>query len=885
MNGSKYPARERSRTDPGHVSKIPSLSPHIPATPRMPPPDPMGTTPGQTPRGIPFNSGYAGVYNSSGSELNLHGERGRALFVTNAVIVPSSSSSSEEVETPQPTPIHDPSAWSARVPQENYPWRPSQPVGLGLGMSERMRDTHSHVRPLAVSGRGNADAEFEYHSDVGDEDEEHLALSSSASSAHLRSLIQNRQSLRPPDLSRNVSNTSRNSLPNPWDMDSGGTGPNESDQRRRELIELVKGMEKGPLYPPQPYEYDCMSDDEYVGQHGLAISPSDDLGHNKNTTQGLGDEDGGRSRRRSPVAEPSQSTPRQPPTQGNISGERIGYSSSRKLPGAHGRVGNEASDRRNDRDTEFSPLSQYSGDEDGQRGPDDRTKLVSSTRDGSSFGTTHEHDRPLLRESPRRTHGTNVVPYTSLRRASYGTEGFSQRPHRVSPATSPAQTSLAGAHMTGGIRSLSQVHEHRVTPQPPDRAQGAHLPYSDSTSSIESLRWHNEDQDMSVGAEAILGQLGTKNQSTTNGSLPTLLRRQENVRKAARNRSSKSPSPRETRNTLPRLESDLYEGRGVCKAYEEENSILLPRSRERNPPPPDHDRRTWLSTISTSAYHSLLDRYGEVEIKRQQIIWDLCETEREFVRRLRTFVHLFIRPLRMKDSVAWLAGVPPEVARLFDWLEDLINIHAQISSALRAIVSEQYPIVMRIAGRIRSFVSRLEVHQPYVVRLESTTVLIKRLTGESGSDFGEFIRIQQEQEECHCWSVEAFLVEPVNRLVDYPLHFKVRIKSSPSRSARLMSRPAAAGCNAEGSPRSLSHSFARALHGNDDPRDARGQTTGRRIHPSQGTTSENKWAAFVGSARPSIAETASKGEARAGIPSGQGTHIYKRRDASRERKF
>jgi hypothetical protein len=83
---------------------------------------------------------------------------------------------------------------------------------------------------------------------------------------------------------------------------------------------------------------------------------------------------------------------------------------------------------------------------------------------------------------------------------------------------------------------------------------------------------------------------------------------------------------------------------------------------------------------------------------------------------------------------------------------------------------------MRVAGRVRSFVSRLEVHQPYVVRLESTTLLIKRLSGESNSDFGEFIRIQQEQDECHGWSVEAFLVEPVNRLVDYPIHFKVRTK-------------------------------------------------------------------------------------------------------------
>jgi hypothetical protein len=134
-------------------------------------------------------------------------------------------------------------------------------------------------------------------------------------------------------------------------MDSGGSGPNESDQRRRELIELVKGMENGPLGSSQPYEYDSMSDDEYVGEHGLAISPSDDFDHNANTTR-PGDKDGGHSRRRSAVAGPSQITPRQPPTQGVLPGERTEYSSARKLPGAYGRVANQASPViRNDQET------------------------------------------------------------------------------------------------------------------------------------------------------------------------------------------------------------------------------------------------------------------------------------------------------------------------------------------------------------------------------------------------------------------------------------------------------------------------------------------------------------------------------------------------------
>lgn len=746
------------------------------------PPVSTGSTPGRAPRGIPLNRGYASISDSSGSELNLHGERGRALFVTNAVIVPSSSSSSEEVEASHPAPIRNSPAWSSRVHQECYSYdrRPvQQGVGLGLGVPERIRDAHSRVRPLAESGR--TDAEDEYHFDLGDEDEDHLAVSSGASSAYLRSLIQNRQTIRPHDLNRNASTISRDSLPNPWEMDSGGNGPNESDQRRRELIELVKGMEKSSS---QPYEYDSMSDDEYVGEHGFAISPSDDFGHNADTTLRPGDEDGTHSRRRSAVAGPSQSTPKQPPSQGALAGERTDYSSSKNSPSTYGRVGNQSTPvLGNGQETDFSPLSQYSGDEDGQCGPDNIKYPSSSTRnhrspitqDGSSFRNIRDGDRPLSsRESPGRTLGTTVSP---RHRASFSKEGSSQRTHRTSrdgPAASP-QTGLPGAHIPGGIQSLSRVRERKATKQPPAPTQDVPLSRSDSTSSIESLRWHNEDHDISVGAEAIFGQLGTKNHSTTNGSLLVPSQRQERGQKATSNRSPIPSSPRETLKPLPRLETDLYEGRGARKAHERENATLLPHRDERSPLTPEHERRTWLSTISSSAYHSLLDRYGEVEIKRQQIIWDLCETERAFVRRLRTFVRLFIRPLRMKDSVTWLAGVPPEVARLFDWLEDLINIHAQISSALRAIVSEQYPIVMRVAGRIRSFVSRLEVHQSYVVRLESTTLLIKRLTGESSSDFGEFIRIQQEQDECHGWSVEAFLVEPVNRLVDYPIHFKVRI--------------------------------------------------------------------------------------------------------------
>jgi hypothetical protein len=637
-----------------------------------------------------------------------------------------------------------------------------------------MGNAYSHAASLMASGGRGAHIESEYNSDHWDEDADPLVVSSSASSARLRSLVLNRQTSHPDDPNRNNTTALRDALPNPWDPNDAK--PSEGDQRRRELLELVNGMDNGFLGSAQAYEYNNLSDDEYTGEQGLAISPSDDFDSNMHATLNTRDENGIHLRRRSP----GQATPRQL-SSANFSGERTEYSPSRNLSSIVAKD-QTAEVLRINKGAELSPLSEYSGDEDAQYVPNrtispssQRANISPLTKDLSSFKSVQEGVRPLSpRESSSRasTAGDALLRTSGSGRSSEKTLRTSREPS----TTSSHKSNFDGSHGSGVIRPIRGLNwaRKRQGAQYSPRIRDIPLPHVDSSSSIESLRWQHEDQTISINAEAIFEQLGTGRQSVANENSSRSSQRQVNVLEFPTNRSPKPPLLRET-NALLQRTTDLPNSRDVPQAYEPD-VIQRPRGDERNSQASNSEQRTWLSTVSSSAYHSLLDRYGEVEIKRQQVIWDLCETERAFVRRLQTFVRLFICPLRMKDSVTWLTGVPPEVARLFDWLEDIINLHAQISSALRAIVSEQYPIVMRVAGRVRSFVSRLEVHQPYVVRLESTTLSIKRLSGESSSDFGEFIRIQQEQDECLGWSVEAFLVEPVNRLVDYPMHFKVRIK-------------------------------------------------------------------------------------------------------------
>ncbi|KAF7361401.1 DH domain-containing protein [Mycena sanguinolenta] len=173
----------------------------------------------------------------------------------------------------------------------------------------------------------------------------------------------------------------------------------------------------------------------------------------------------------------------------------------------------------------------------------------------------------------------------------------------------------------------------------------------------------------------------------------------------------------------------------------------------------------WRSSVSPATYIAIADRCGALEIHRQEIIYDLCVTEESFVSRLTTTINLFILPLRMQDSKCYISGVPAEIARLFDWLEDILNLHTRLLSALRRVREAQHPVVERIAEAIRvSFVKRLEVYQPYLARLVAVAETIARLVAETTNDFGEFVRIQESAEECRGWSLESLLVDPVTRL-------------------------------------------------------------------------------------------------------------------------
>ncbi|KAF7290604.1 DH domain-containing protein [Mycena indigotica] len=319
------------------------------------------------------------------------------------------------------------------------------------------------------------------------------------------------------------------------------------------------------------------------------------------------------------------------------------------------------------------------------------------------------------------------------------------------------------------------------------------LSYLDSESELARARWDEEDgtttnrrgmAGLSIGADNLFRALGARTvdaQIVSEHNWRDRDRRrdrssslldQEDVRVA---QGTRQQSVVQTVNLYDDEERLPQENRSLDQLSSQSQRFDEVQQHQPIPSPPSKD--AWQASLPASVYASVVDRYGTLEIRRQETIHDLVVSEEAFVSRLNHTVRLFVLPLRMQDSKDYVAGVPTEIGMLFDWLEDLLNLHTQLLAALRKAQQTQQPVVERLAGIVlESFVKQLEVYQPYLARLVGIAGTIARLVADALSDFGEFVRIQESVQE---WSLEALLVAPVTRLGGYPTIFRILLEETP----------------------------------------------------------------------------------------------------------
>jgi hypothetical protein len=318
-------------------------------------------------------------------------------------------------------------------------------------------------------------------------------------------------------------------------------------------------------------------------------------------------------------------------------------------------------------------------------------------------------------------------------------------------------------------------------------------------------------------------ELPPRNESLVTPRRDSILRKPSSTpprRKGLRSTDLRTPEPR------PRQRTEVFEvaSGGYSKSIESVSASPLPTT----------PTSTWRSSLSTDEIYQRVAAAGPIEVKRQEVIWEMCETEHAFVKSMRTVLRLFAIPLKTPQG-KWIDGIPSRITELFDSLERVAHAHGVVSASQRDMRRRNEVIdVGGFIGMFRSWVQRLEVHEAYLLKFEAVVKLVEENVRDSQSVFGEFVRMQMKEEVLGSMSLGSMLLKPVQRLTKYPLFLKVSYRLDPLTIAFI-------GCDTSltshphGDPRSVKHNRVYHPHPSSD------KGKGRRLGTASTARSEVTW--------------------------------------------
>lgn len=193
-----------------------------------------------------------------------------------------------------------------------------------------------------------------------------------------------------------------------------------------------------------------------------------------------------------------------------------------------------------------------------------------------------------------------------------------------------------------------------------------------------------------------------------------------------------------------------------------------------SPVTPNTPTCTWRSALpDEEAYSRILQACGAAEVKRQEIMWEMCETEESFVKSMRTVLRLFAIPLQTPQH-GWIHGIPGRITQLFDALQFIVEAH-EIIHAEQCEMRERSQVldVGTFVTLFQRWAPRLAVHETYLIRFEGAVHLVENNVRDKDSVFGEFVRMQMKEEVLGSMSLSSMLLKPVQRLTKYPLFLRV----------------------------------------------------------------------------------------------------------------
>ncbi|KAI8966442.1 CNH-domain-containing protein [Daldinia sp. FL1419] len=178
------------------------------------------------------------------------------------------------------------------------------------------------------------------------------------------------------------------------------------------------------------------------------------------------------------------------------------------------------------------------------------------------------------------------------------------------------------------------------------------------------------------------------------------------------------------------------------------------------------EQKLWINTVPKEIAESVGDR----EKKRQEVISEICYTERDFVKDLEYLRDFWILPLRSKGSPIPAARRDKVVQNIFSNIIDHPSIHSVSSRFAKALTERQQknPVVKNLGDIFLEIVPQFE---PFILYGSKQLEAKFEFENERSSNpyFAKFVEEIERRKESRKLELNGYLTKPTTRLARYPL--------------------------------------------------------------------------------------------------------------------
>lgn len=159
---------------------------------------------------------------------------------------------------------------------------------------------------------------------------------------------------------------------------------------------------------------------------------------------------------------------------------------------------------------------------------------------------------------------------------------------------------------------------------------------------------------------------------------------------------------------------------------------------------------------------------------RKQLLKEIHDTEREYVKSLKIIVEIYLKPLQKSKLIK-----TEQISQIFGCIENLYSLQAGFLKEMDLEMGAPFPYQPKMGKVFFNWAPYLKVYPDYVNTYDEGDKVLQNLI-ETKKTFSQFLEKQmRENPECESLPLQGFLIKPVQRIPRYRLLLKDLIGKTP----------------------------------------------------------------------------------------------------------